>query len=291
MSYPGATPTKFGRVAVAEPSLLTRMHLYLGESLHTVDHEPPIPVLDQEDLTAQGIDTQTVVTGAQAVDALGSCVANAATVSLGERQQGAGLPISAGINSISLSATDSKASEEFAICLYHLTTDQTGDPGQEWPPTDCGTSGVYVCQQLERMRFIQGYQTASDVNAVVSLLQGGTVIMGSPFFNSWMTPDAQGFVDGQGTAQDLQAAIQSGVAGNHETCLSAVERLLFDELGRINLGQSTVRVRNSWSVSFGDHGSFRLHLSTLQLLGGNVDYKQFILDAAPGPSPGPSPTT
>lgn len=50
---------------------------------------------------------------------------------------------------VALSGTDSKADEEFAILLYHLVADQTGNPASEYPPTDCGSSGFYVCTELE----------------------------------------------------------------------------------------------------------------------------------------------
>ena len=71
--------TKFGRFQVAEaPSAVHRMHFYDGATrLKPVDWEPKNGVLDQEDLIAQGIDTAKLVKGAQKVDALGSCTANA----------------------------------------------------------------------------------------------------------------------------------------------------------------------------------------------------------------------
>jgi hypothetical protein len=52
VSYDGPTPTKFGQYRVAEPFHPQRMHLFGlgGVTVKTVDHEPPIPVLDQEDL-------------------------------------------------------------------------------------------------------------------------------------------------------------------------------------------------------------------------------------------------
>ena len=54
------------------------MHFYDGATrLKPVDWEPKNGVLDQEDLIAQGIDTAKLVKGAQKVDALGSCTANA----------------------------------------------------------------------------------------------------------------------------------------------------------------------------------------------------------------------
>ena len=269
--YDGITPTKFGRYAVAEPPRFDLIHFHRGEQLKEVDHEPPVPVLDQEDLTEQGIDTSTLVPGAAKVDALGSCTANATTVSVAERWKAVKGELPAGITG------DAVNDEKWAIRFYHACSDQTGDPSQEWPPTDCGSTGLYCCYELQKQQLIDQYLSASNVQNLVSLLQGGTVIQGTPFFNAWMDPDANAFVDGDGSQEALDQAIASGVAGGHETCISAVEKLTLTGTGMVVPQQSTVRVRNSWSASFGDGGSFRLHLSTLQMLGAYVDFKQFVL--------------
>lgn len=276
VTYNGATHTKFGRYQVAEPMRMETLHLHRGEPLVEVDHEPPVPVLDQEDLLAQGISVSELVPGAQDVDALGSCTCNAGTVSLAGQlytKRGAEAVTAAG-----LSLTDPVFNEKFAIRLYHTVTNQTGDPAQEWPPVDCGSTGLYVCHELESQKLITGHRTTHDVHGMVSLLQSGTVIMGGPWFNAWMEPNAQGFVDGDGTTEDLQRAMESGVAGGHETCISAAERLSFiGDSGRLDLPNSTVRVRNSWGASWGDKGSYRIHLSTLQWLTSYIDYKSFLV--------------
>jgi hypothetical protein len=272
--YQGTTPTKFGRYHVADPFRAERIHLHDGvTALKTVDHEPPVPVLDQEDLFAQGIDTSQLVKGAQKVDALGSCTCNAGTVSLAERVCAA--HGAAALASIGLSTTNAVGNEKFAIVLYHKVTDQTGQPSQEWPPTDCGSTGLYVCDELEKQKLIKGHKTATAGTNLVSLLQGGTVIQGTPFFEAWMEPDAQAFVDGDGSMSALQAAIRSGVAGGHETCITAVEKLVLTATGQVDPDKTMLRVRNSWSKSWGDSGSFRLHLSTLVMLGSYCDFKQF----------------
>jgi hypothetical protein len=47
--------------------------------------------------------------------------------------------------------------------------------------------------------------------------------------------------------------------------------------GKLDLQGSHVRVRNSWGPKWGDHGSYRIHLSTLEWLGGHCDFKQFVV--------------
>lgn len=263
--------TKLGRYHVAEPpSMLRAMHLHDGSQLREVDHEPPLAVLDQEDLMAQGIRTSQLVPGASDVDALGSCVFNATTAHLSTV-----LP-----ESDFLSVTgahgygDAVDAEKYAIGLYHETTDLTGDPASEWPPTDCGSSGLFVCKELEAQRVIAGHKTAVGADNLVSLMQSGTVIVGQPWFQSWFNPDAAGFVDGDGTADALRSSISSGVAGGHETCISAVERLAFTPSGLVDPFQTVLRVRNSWAAGWGDHGSYRIHASTYVMLGGYCDFRQ-----------------
>jgi len=216
--YHGPTTTKFGQVAVAEPLRFDLIEFHHESTLKEVDHVIPIPVLDQEDFGKQGIDVTKLVQGAQATDALGSCTCNSGTAHIAERWATAGkditgLSLTGASGSISLSATDAIDDEKFAIVLYHLVTDQTGDPAQEWPPTDCGSNGLYVCQELIKLGYASSYKAASSVTGAITLLQGGTVMQGGPWFNSWMRPDSNGFVDGDGSIDALQAAIQSGVAG------------------------------------------------------------------------------
>jgi hypothetical protein len=271
MSFPGITSTKFGRYQVAEPMRFDLLHIHQDEPLKEVSWDIPIPVMDQEDLLKQGIDTATLISGAQESDALGSCTANATTASLAQRYISLGKDLPAG-----LSATDAKADEEYAIQFYHACTDQSGDPSQEWPPTDCGSTGLYCCQELIKQGLISTYKTSTGAVNALSLLQTGTVIQGTPWFNSWFQADSQGFVDGDGSYDSFRAAVESGVAGGHETCQHAIVQLA-QSGGKVELAQTYIKVRNSWSAAFALQGDFLLHASTLQYLSSHVDYKQFVL--------------
>ena len=265
--------TKLGRFHVAEPpSTLRTLHHHDGSPLHMVDHEPPLAVLDQEDLLSQAIRTSQIVPGASDVDALGSCVFNASTAHLSAVLDAEAFAKVTGTDGYS----DTLRAEEYAIRLYHETTDLTGDPSSEWPPTDCGSSGLFVCKELEAQKVISGYKTAVGADNLVSLLQVGTVIVGQPWFHSWFTPGADAFVDGDGSSAALEAAVESGVAGGHETCISAVESLAFTPTGLVDPFNTVLRVRNSWSSAFGDHGSYRIHASTYVMLGGYCDFRQAV---------------
>jgi hypothetical protein len=276
MSYSFTSGTKFGRVAVAETLRFDLLHLWRGEEMQPVDHESPVPVLDQEDLLAQDIDTSKLVPGATSVDALGSCTGNASTCSLGERlatKAGTGRPWLLSKSQFGpLNAISGITGEEFAIRLYHAATDTSGDPSTEWPPVDCGSSGLAMCQTLQSAKLIKSYTSAANVQSALHLLQTGTVIMGSPWFNMWMKPDAQGYVDGDGSQAALDDALDSGVAGGHETCFTAMLTNFQSDLTKV-----VIRVRNSWSKSWGLGGSYLIHASTLAWLGNQCDFKQFVV--------------
>lgn len=272
--------SKYGRIQSAPPLQLHRLHRTADPStFKEVTWPVAIPVLDQQDLSSQSIDVTTLVKGATAADALGSCTCNAGTAHLATQLAAAGkdittasLPAADGTK-IALSATDSVADEKFAILLYHLVTDQTGDPATEWPPTDSGSSGYYVATELEKLKLAGSYQSGSGILGALSLLQSGTVMQGTPFFMSWETPDSSGFIDGDGSQEALEAAIQSGVAGGHETLIRGIEQLALTSSGKVDLAKTVLRVRNSWSESWGLSGDFLIHASTLDYLAQYVDYK------------------
>lgn len=261
--------TKFGRLHVAEPpSSLARLHFHRGESeLKPVAHPPRIPVLDQEDLIAQGIDTSELVPGAPKADSLGSCVANATTAAL------AGILPEAKLTEYGITQ-DPAADEKFAIKLYHALTMETGNPASEWPPEDCGSSGVAVCQMLETTAMIAGHKIAHGAENIVSLMQDGGLIVGQPWLAAWMTPDDDGFIDGDGSLTHLAGDIAGGVVGGHETYWHTIENVQFDLLGRLDLQRTTIRFRNSWSTSWGADGDGRAHLSTFAALGHWCDFRQ-----------------
>lgn len=274
----GRPSTSYGRFHVAEaPSALCSLHFHRGGTLREVDHEPKMGVLDQQDLFAQGIRTSEVVPGAQDVDALGSCTANATTVGLSnvlDEGEFADFVLS---STRSGAYSNTKAGEEAAIRFYHSCTDQTGQPSEEWPPTDCGSSGPYIVAELERLGLVAGAKIAApNADSIVSLLQEGGLLVGQPFLLAWEEPDNNGFIDGDGSISTLEAQIRQGVAGGHETYLSAVEKLALLPTGHVNAENTIVRFRNSWSASFGDHGSYRAHLSTYVALASQCDFRLLI---------------
>lgn len=271
----------YGQFHVAEPfGNLASLHLHDGSALREASHEPRMGVLDQSDLIAQGIDTSKLVPGARKVNALGSCTANATTVALSSILPEpdfyhflTGEVVGAAPPDL---YTGTTRGEKGAIRFYHRCTDQTGSTSSEWPPTDCGSSGPYIVSQLESEGLISGQRIAHDGASILSLLQTGQVLMGGPFLWQWEEPAPSGMVDGDGRASTLQKQIAFGVAGGHETLIIAIVKLTLHPTGLVDPHNTILRVRNSWSRSWGDEGCYLIHLSTLVALGGQFDFRQLV---------------
>lgn len=254
------------------PSSLAALHFHDGSVLKEVTHAPKCGVLDQEDLFAQGIYVSRFIKNAKDADALGSCTANATMAATS-----AILPEDEWLTFATASAYDDVVNiEEGAITFYHECTDQTGTLQQEWPPTDCGSSGPYIVSELQRLGLVKGASVAHGATSFVSLMQTTGILVGGPWFNSWETPGKLGMIDGNGTATDLRAAIASGVAGGHERYSFQIEHLALTATGDVTPEKTILVDRNSWSRSWGDTGNYRVHLSTYVMLGGSSDYRQLV---------------
>jgi hypothetical protein len=260
----------YGQYQVPEPfSAFAQLHHHPGGLLVPSSHEPPVGVLDQSDLIAQGIDVASFIPGAaRSVDSLGSCTANATTAALSNI-----LPQADFFRATDVSTyADVKGAEEFAIRFYHECTDQTGVPSQEWPPTDCGSSGQYIVSECRAQKLASGDRTATTMTDIVSLLQTDGVLLGSPFFYAWEEPAANGFIDNKG----IEAAVRSGVAGGHETYWWGVETLALEPNGTVNADKTVIIGRNSWGGAWGDAGNYRARLSTFQAIAHYCDWRQLV---------------
>lgn len=271
----------YGRYQVAEPPHHVQYLAFWdgNAKLQKADHEPKCRVLDQSDLTQQGIFTDELVAGAPRVAQLGSCTANTwwehASTILSDRELAEVAHKLLPTHAVSSSTIYSPhTGESCAVVFYADETSQTGDPATEWPPTDCGSSGPFIVEQSLKLGVGTHQKIAHRIEDVLLLLQQNGVMCGSPFFYSWEEPDKNGFIDGLGRASDLEAAIQSGVAGGHEYHLSAIEDIEFFADGSVNLQKTVIRFRNHWTRGWGDGGSGRVHASTLAFLGGHNDYRQ-----------------
>lgn len=212
----------------------------LGAAIRPAEWTSPLPVLDQAQL--------------------GSCTGNAGTYGI------AALAGPTNLNRLHLGELqltgDPAEDERWAVELYHRATVDDGFPGV-YPPDDSGSSGLGVCRALHAAGLVGRYTWATSLRGLGQLLQRGGVLIGTPWYEAWFDPDSDGFVDSD------PAWTESGVAGGHEIYIEGLEAW-----NDHDPHASVVRFRNSWTSSWGDHGSGRMRLSTYVLLKSQIDAKQ-----------------
>ncbi|MCA1220243.1 hypothetical protein [Streptomyces sp. 8L] len=260
---------KLGRHLVLDPRSLAYQRPYDGETIKPVEWAPKVPVLDQEDLLAQGIRTSQIVPGADDVDALGSCTANAATAVVSVLQDADSL------QKAGLDVTDAVAAEKWAIGLYHDATLQDEWLEQQWPVDDCGSSGLGVVKALKSRGLIDQFSVATTAEEVARDFAAGAELWGVPWFQAWFEPTTSSAL-----LDDIKGWERSGVAGGHEIAAIALEDVKFDKTDRLDLKRTIVRFRNSWTTSYGDEGCFRMSFALYQKIRAQVDVKQPRLDIA-----------
>ncbi|MEU7338720.1 hypothetical protein [Streptomyces sp. NPDC007074] len=260
---------QLGRHQVLDPRSLAYRRRYTGETLRPTEWAPKVPVLDQQDLLAQGIRTSQIVDGADDVDALGSCTANSATALVSILQDADTL------NTAGLDVSDAVAAERWAIGLYSDATHHDQWMEQAWPSDDCGSSGLGVAKALRSRGLVDQYGHATTALELCRDLQNGPVLMGTVWYEAWFSP-----VGSSALLDDIPGWQDSPVAGGHEVCITALEDLALDDSGHLDPARTILRVRNSWSASWGDAGHFRMSLAVYEALRSQIDLVQPRLDAA-----------
>ena len=261
--------SNLGRHLVLDPRSLAYRRRYTGEPLHPVEWAPKTPVLDQQNLTAQGIHTSQLFEGVDDVDALGSCTANAATALISV------LHTADALAAAGLDVADPAAAEKWAIGLYSDATHRDQWHDAAWPAQDCGSSGLGVAKALRHRGLVDQYGHATTAEELCALLQTGPVLAGLPWYDAWFTPVGQSAL-----LDDIPDWKSSPVVGGHEVCIIALEDVAIDEsTGRLFYDHTILRVQNSWSASWGDAGSFRMSLALYQALRSEIDLVQPRLDA------------
>ncbi len=257
-----------GRHLVRDPRSLAYRRRYTGEPIRPVEWTPKAPVLDQQDLLAQGIRTSTLFEGAPDVDALGSCTANAATCLISV------LHTADHLAAAGLDTTAPAAAEAWAIGLYSDATHRDQWLDQAWPSQDCGSSGLGVAKALRGRGLIDQYGHATTAEELCTLLQTGPVLAGLPWYEAWFTP-----VGAAALLDDIPGWDKSPVAGGHEVCITALETVATTPDGSLDHARTVLRARNSWSPSWADQGHFRLSLALYQALRHEIDLVQPRLDS------------
>lgn len=217
------------QVVAKDPSTLT-----------SVQHQRYIPVLDQ--------------------GKLGSCTGNAGTGCMGSAQY---WPEGGSV----LNVTDAVADESYAVDLYSAAT-QIDDANGSYPPDDTGSDGLSIAKVLQSRGLISGYNHAMGLEAALTALESGPVIVGIEWRNDMFEPDPDGRIH-----------ITGAVAGGHE--------IVFDQL---DVENKRVWFTNSWGTSWGVHGRAYLTWDDFgALLDAQGDVVAFVPASQPAPTPAPGP--
>jgi hypothetical protein len=255
------TPPHLGRHQVLDPRSLAYRRPYDGQPLRATEWEPRIPVLNQQQLVAQGIYTSRDYALDDDVDALSSCTGNAGTALLSillSKEQA---------NAAGLNTDDAAAAERFAIGLYADATSRDEWNDATWPTQDVGSSGLGITKVMRDRALIDQYGHATTAEEFCTLLQTGPVLMGAPWYAAFSEPGVAGFIDSDPVWAD------SPLEGGHEVCVTAIEDVALID-GALDPARTVLRFRQSWGPSWGDHGDGRFYLSTYLRLREQVDIVQ-----------------
>lgn len=126
--------------------------------------------------------------------------------------------------------------EHDAVTFYSLGTRLDGIPGNTYPPTDGGGSGLGVCKAGKQLGYLKSYRHAFSFTAFLAALQTQPLIVGTAFYAGMEDPDRTGFVRPTGE-----------VVGGHEYCILGAD-----------YAKQRITALNSWSSAWGVNGRFTI---------------------------------
>jgi papain like protease len=133
--------------------------------------------------------------------------------------------------------------EKTAVLIYSVATEIDPYDGQ-YPPTDTGSDGLSVTKVLRSHGYVDSYQHAFDVSAVLAALMTGPVLVGTVWHNGMFQADEWGVV-----------SISGPVVGGHEYLLVGYDA-----------ARHQVTFANSWVTGWADAGYGHMTVATLTAL-------------------------
>lgn len=160
-----------------------------------------------------------------------------------------------------------------ALQLYATATTLDSLAGS-YPPDDTGSTGLAVAKAARAAGLIAGYLHTFSFTACLAALVQTPVCIGTNWYASMDTPDANGLVSIPAGATPI---------GGHEYLLDGLD-----------LERRLVWATNSWSANWGKQGRFAMSFDTMERL--LAEQGDVVVPIAPGdpapvpvPAPGPVP--
>lgn len=258
-----------GRHLVLDERSLAYRRPYRGEPIKPAEWAPKVPVLNQQDLLAQGIRISEMFPGMDDVDALSSCTGNAGTTLVSILHDADDLAAAG------LDVTDPAAAERWGIGLYSDGTHRDQWHDVAFPAVDCGGSGLGIAKALRHRGLADQYGHATSAHQLCRDLGYGPFLLGTAWPRAWFEP-----VGRSALLDDIPNWQDSPIDGGHEVCVVALEDVVYDSSGDLDFKRTILRIRNSWSRSWGDEGEFRMSLALYQALRSEIDLVQPRLDTS-----------
>jgi hypothetical protein len=134
--------------------------------------------------------------------------------------------------------------ETDAVELYSSATKLDGIPGNTYPPTDGGSSGLGVCKAGKKLGYLTGYKHTFSFTSFTAALQLQPVIVGTSWYEGMFKTDRDGFVKPVGA-----------LAGGHEYAVIGVQ-----------YETQVLTFLQSWGSSWGLSGRFHMTFAAFQTL-------------------------
>lgn len=139
--------------------------------------------------------------------------------------------------------------EAFAVGLYSAATRLDPWDG-EYPPDDTGSDGLSVCKVLQARGLIGSYTHCFGLTDLLTALQSGPVLVGTPWYDGMFDPGPRGLV-----------TVSGAVVGGHEYLAVGVD-----------VERQEVVFAQSWGDGWGEVGYFRMaYTAVARLLGEDGD--------------------
>jgi hypothetical protein len=187
---------------------------------------------------------------------VGACTGNACTGLLGTQPDDTALAakLAAGL----------VLDESLALTLYSEA--ETIDGDGPYPPNDNGSSGLSVAQAAKNAGLCSGYTHALSIAAAHTAIQAGPFMVGSDWYDSFDTTDANGLVE---------IVPGAAVRGGHEY-----------ECRGYDAPTDLWHFVNSWGESYGVAGEFYYSSATFEaLLANDGDVTALVPLSQPAPTP------